>query len=46
MRDDRDRYHPRQFEELAADPIPVSLLNERARFDCCERWGVCHGHSK
>jgi hypothetical protein len=32
MRDDRDRYHPRQFEELAADPIPVSLLNERVRF--------------
>jgi hypothetical protein len=18
----------------------------RVRFDCCERWGLCHGHSK
>jgi len=22
------RYHPRSFEELAEDPIPVSLINE------------------
>jgi len=28
MLDDRDRYHPRTIEELAADPIPVTLINE------------------
>ena len=28
MLDDRDRYHPRTIEELADDPIPVSLINE------------------
>jgi hypothetical protein len=28
MLDDRDRYWPRRFEEMAADPIPQSLLNE------------------
>jgi hypothetical protein len=28
MLDDRNRYWPRQFEEMAEDPIPQSLLNE------------------
>ena len=28
MLDDLDRYHPRTIEELADDPIPVSLINE------------------
>jgi hypothetical protein len=28
MLDDRDRFRPRQFEELAVDPTPVTLLNE------------------
>jgi hypothetical protein len=23
-----DKYHPRQFEEMVEDPIPVSLINE------------------
>jgi hypothetical protein len=36
MERDRDRYHPRGFEELAADPIPPSLLNERMREDVSE----------
>jgi hypothetical protein len=28
MLDDRDRYHPRSFEELASDPIPVTFINK------------------
>ena len=28
MLDDRDRYWPRRFEEMASDPVPVSWLNE------------------
>jgi hypothetical protein len=26
-----DKYHPRSFEELAEDPMPVTLLNEPVR---------------
>jgi hypothetical protein len=28
MLDDRDRYWPRSFEELAEDPIPRSFINQ------------------
>jgi hypothetical protein len=28
MLDDRDRYWPRRFEEMASDPVPVSWINE------------------
>jgi hypothetical protein len=28
MLDDRDRYWPRRFDEMASDPVPVSWLNE------------------
>jgi hypothetical protein len=28
MLDDRDRYWPRRFEEMASDPVPVSWVNE------------------
>jgi hypothetical protein len=28
MLDDRDRYWPRQFEEMASDHVPVSWVNE------------------
>jgi hypothetical protein len=28
MLDDRDRYWPRQFEEMAADQIPTTIINE------------------
>ena len=28
MLDDPERYWPRRFEEMASDPIPVSLINE------------------
>ena len=31
MLDDRDRYWPGRFDEMAADPIPTTLLNEPAR---------------
>jgi len=31
MSDDKDRYRPRQIEELEADRIPVSLVNELLR---------------
>jgi hypothetical protein len=33
---DRDQYHPGGLEELAADPVPVSLLNEPVREDVRE----------
>jgi hypothetical protein len=23
-----DKYHPRQFDEMVEDPIPVTLINE------------------
>jgi hypothetical protein len=25
-----DRYHPRTFDELAADPVPTTIINEAA----------------
>jgi hypothetical protein len=30
MLDDRDRYWPRRFEEMAEDPTPTTILNEAA----------------
>jgi hypothetical protein len=33
---DRDRHHPGGLEELAADPVPVSLLNDPVREDVRE----------
>jgi hypothetical protein len=36
MLDDKDRYHPRRFEELAADPVPPSLINEVVQEDVRE----------
>jgi hypothetical protein len=29
MLDDRNRYWPRRFDEMASDPVPVTWINER-----------------
>jgi hypothetical protein len=36
MLDDKNPYHPRRFEELAADPVPPSLINEVVQEDVRE----------